>query len=134
MARLIIVDAVRTVRPAGSEMLAVPLLDDRLPARVVVALAPAPLAGVAVRLTVVPTGMFAALITTLTGFVCVAGRTTSGEPWNDPMGLAGTAIPAIDTICKLGRLVGTAKLGRAELTGALVLGLKPVRLKASTRT
>ena len=130
---MITVEAVRTVRPDDSEILAVPVLEDKVPASVVVALVLVPLAGVAVRFTVVPTGTFAALITTLNGLVWFAGRTTSGEPWNEPIGFAGTAIPATDTICRDGMFVGIAELGSPELMGLLVLGLKPVRVNASTR-
>src|SRR3989442_4345586 len=63
-----------------------------------------------VRATTVPTGMFAAVMVTGTGFVVPAGSGMSGvtkEPWATP----GVATPAIELIRSGGGFARTAGLG-----------------------
>jgi hypothetical protein len=73
----------------------VALEDAVVPASVEEALFELPEAGVAVMLTVAPLGILVAVTTTAIGLGWLAGRTTSGDPWNDPVGLAGAATPRL---------------------------------------
>src|SRR5947209_10450743 len=66
-----------------------------------------------VRVTTVPTGMFAAVMVTGTGFVVPAGSVMSGvtkEPWATP----GVATPAIELMRSVGAFARTAGLGSED--------------------
>src|SRR5438552_871002 len=66
-----------------------------------------------VRVTTVPTGMFAAVMVTDTGFVVPAGSVMSGvtkEPWATP----GVATPAIELMRSVGAFARTAGLGSED--------------------
>src|SRR5437879_9410535 len=66
-----------------------------------------------VRVTTVPTGMFAAVMVTGTGFVVPAGSVMSGgtkEPW----ATAGVGTPALELTRIVGRFARRAGLGRQD--------------------
>ncbi len=77
--------------------------DPRVPLCVVVTLVSVPILGMAVIVTVVPTGMFAAETATVTGLAVLFGRSISG--WEkEPLVLDGTFTPAIEVMLRVGML------------------------------
>jgi len=75
------------------------------PLRVPLVLVAVPTAGEALRVTVVPVGMFTPLTTTATGLIVLYGSMTSGV-LKAPLGIDGTLCPPMEAIVKVGMLGG----------------------------
>lgn len=93
--------------------------DANVPDKVAVAVEPLPTSGLTVRVTIVPTGIFVAEISTEMGFAVSVGNVTSGVD-NDPVGVAGTATPPICVIESVGISAGTTSEGRPEVYPGVV--------------
>src|SRR5438105_9540771 len=132
-----VADAVTTAGSlVGNVTVAVAVEEASVPlSAVLVAELEAPMKPTTVTASVVPMGTLAAAMLTVTGFVVVPGRTTSGAA-SEPVGFAGAATPAIDVIWSVGVLESVTDVGAPELTEAPTPPVKvaeSVLVKPSTR-